>query len=485
MKTIDFKCKLLSDIIINQKAATEGNNTTLDFIPGANFLGISASELYNKLNPEISYKIYHSNSVRFSDGHPFDAEKNIRALKIPLSYYYDKYNSDNIYFWQNTHGIANIQLKQFRSGFYYFDEEKQDAIKVNERKNFSIKSAYDSEKRRSKDEMMFGYESLEKGSLWHFSLFVDDKNISDTEIKQLIDSLCGVKRIGRSRSAQYGLVEIEQLKNPVSPGRKIKLGKNHYLYAESRIIIIDKNGQPVFTPEGQDLGFEGYRVCYEKSQIRTFQYAPYNSVRKSRDCDRVGIEKGSVICLEKIEDLPEEAPSINDALFIGSYQNEGFGKILADQSFITNNKEGRPSFKLIAGSLSPSESSANRTTVLINSNLVAFLQKRKNIVEKKINANKIAGDFINENYNRFRDQSFASQWGTIRKMTLRTESLSSLKSELFDETKGYLEHGVAKEKWQKGGRKELIVNLLNKIDEDNYKLIVVNIASEIAKKIKR
>lgn len=122
---------------------------------------------------------------------------------------------------------------------------------------------------------------------------------------------------------------------------------------------------------------------------------------------------------------------------------------------------------------------------MINSNLVAFLQKRKNIVEKKINANKIAGDFINENYNRFRDQSFASQWGTIRKMTLRTESLSSLKSELFDETKGYLEHGVAKEKWQKGGRKELIVNLLNKIDEDNYKLIVVNIASEIAKKIKR
>jgi hypothetical protein len=35
---------LLSDIIINQKAATEGPNKTLDFIPGSNFLGIVAAD---------------------------------------------------------------------------------------------------------------------------------------------------------------------------------------------------------------------------------------------------------------------------------------------------------------------------------------------------------------------------------------------------------------------------------------------------------
>ena len=34
MKTIHFKCTLLSDVILNQKSATEGDNNTLDFIPG-------------------------------------------------------------------------------------------------------------------------------------------------------------------------------------------------------------------------------------------------------------------------------------------------------------------------------------------------------------------------------------------------------------------------------------------------------------------
>lgn len=48
MTTLQFKCTLLSDVILNQKAATEGPNQTLDFIPGSNFLGIVASKLYPK-----------------------------------------------------------------------------------------------------------------------------------------------------------------------------------------------------------------------------------------------------------------------------------------------------------------------------------------------------------------------------------------------------------------------------------------------------
>ena len=43
MIRIKFECKLLSDVILNQSAATDGNNSTLDFIPGNSFLGIVAS----------------------------------------------------------------------------------------------------------------------------------------------------------------------------------------------------------------------------------------------------------------------------------------------------------------------------------------------------------------------------------------------------------------------------------------------------------
>lgn len=42
MTTLKFKCHLDSDVVLNQSAATEGSNSTLDFIPGNVFLGIVA-----------------------------------------------------------------------------------------------------------------------------------------------------------------------------------------------------------------------------------------------------------------------------------------------------------------------------------------------------------------------------------------------------------------------------------------------------------
>ena len=34
MTTLKFKCHLDSNVVLNQSAATEGSNSTLDFIPG-------------------------------------------------------------------------------------------------------------------------------------------------------------------------------------------------------------------------------------------------------------------------------------------------------------------------------------------------------------------------------------------------------------------------------------------------------------------
>lgn len=54
MKILQYRCTLCTDVILNVKSATEGNNQTLDFIPGNNFLGIVAGELYSLLKPEES-----------------------------------------------------------------------------------------------------------------------------------------------------------------------------------------------------------------------------------------------------------------------------------------------------------------------------------------------------------------------------------------------------------------------------------------------
>lgn len=88
MKTLKYKCTLLSDIILTQNAGTKTQQGTLDFIPGNAFLGIAASKLYGTLSQEKSLEMFHSGHVRFGDAHPLSG--NIRSLRIPAIYYYKK-----------------------------------------------------------------------------------------------------------------------------------------------------------------------------------------------------------------------------------------------------------------------------------------------------------------------------------------------------------------------------------------------------------
>ena len=64
MEKIQFKCELLSDIVLNDSSATEGKRRSLDFIPGNNFLGIVAAQLY-KGTDDDAWNIFHSGHVRF------------------------------------------------------------------------------------------------------------------------------------------------------------------------------------------------------------------------------------------------------------------------------------------------------------------------------------------------------------------------------------------------------------------------------------
>ena len=123
MKTLQFRCTLKSDVILNQKAATEGPNKTLDFIPGSCFLGIVASELYPKdkeKNDENyeqkikrAWEIFHSGKVRFGDAHP--SENDMRGLRIPASMFYPKLSriSDGeVYIHHAIPDLDNVDIKK-------------------------------------------------------------------------------------------------------------------------------------------------------------------------------------------------------------------------------------------------------------------------------------------------------------------------------------------------------------------------------------
>ena len=92
MTTLKFKCHLDSNVVLNQSAATEGSNSTLDFIPGNVFLGIVARH-YDEFGND-ALEVFHSGKVRFGDAHPVPVGyAGKRSLHVPASLFYPKLKS--------------------------------------------------------------------------------------------------------------------------------------------------------------------------------------------------------------------------------------------------------------------------------------------------------------------------------------------------------------------------------------------------------
>lgn len=483
MKTLKFKCTLLSDVILNQKAATEGPNKTLDFIPGSCFLGIAAGVLYKEMN-EKTMEIFHSGRVRFGDAHP--SENKMRGLKIPTSMFYPKLSkvSEECYIHHaipdkdlDSDDFKKKQLKQCRTGFYVFKDNK--ATEVKTATNFAIKSAYDNNKRRSKDEQMYGYESLQKGLELFFEVEVDKEEYA----KEIKDALIGEdKRVGRSRTAQYGLVKIEEDTYADTPSGD-QNGEYVTVYADGRLIFLDEEGLPTFRPSIKDLGLDDGEIVWAKSQIRTFQYAPWNFTRQCFDADRCGIEKGSVFVVKTSQGNFKSQ-------YVGSYKNEGFGKVIYNPEFLKADGAGLAEYKITTYGRN---SLVNVKKELRGTVLLDYLKKQKDIENIESNVYKEVNTWVEGNKDKFKGDTFASQWGAIRSIAMTHKSLASLREELFNkrttrngksEPDAYLTHGVAAEKWSERGRRNALEEFVDKLNDSNAQIAIINLAAEMAKKCK-
>ena len=471
MEKIQFKCELLSDVVLNDSPATEGKRRCLDFIPGSNFLGITAAQLYLIENDE-TWLLFHSGHVRFGDAHPSCDGK--RGLKVPASFFYPKGRKIEEacyvhHLLEDDEVTRALQLKQCRSDFYTFNSEHI-ATKVFIGKDFTIKSAYDSDQRRAKDNQMFGYEALCKGLVMYFSVELDDDAIRYKD--GIIKALCGQHHVGRSRSAQYGWVEISlcpyeevaTLSQPISIQGKSYVA----VYADSRLIFFDENGNSTFQPTAKDLGFtDDATIDWSLSQVRTFQYAPWNYKRQAFDADRCGIEKGSVFLVKSKEKMPATST-------IGFYQNEGFGHIVYNPVFLQANSDGSSSFCFTEQKVE----SEVKTPKKIDSQLIDFLQMKKAHAKNQNDIIKAVNEFVEEYKELFQRGSFASQWGSIRNLAMVYEDDETLRKMI----EGFVTHGVKSDDWLQRGRYEKLKEFLNCNEPKGHlQEAVINLASEMAK----
>ncbi len=472
-KTMKFKCTLVSDIVLSQTASSTGNLQSLDFIPGNNFLGIAASQLYKDGSTE-SLELFHSGKVRFGDAHP--SVGGIRGLKVPASMYYPKLGSasEECYIHHQTdHNNADIkakQLKQCRNGFYSFGEKTGTLVDV--QKNLTIKTAYDGEHRRSQDGQLFCYESLCKGLVLYFEV---ESELDEKQNSQIADALCGMRHIGHSRSAEFGLVIIEEAEyeEPLS-SRPDVAADEATVYADGRLIFLDENGEPSFQPTAKDLGFDGGIIDWSKSQVRTFQYAPWNGKRHTCEAERCGIEKGSVFVVNlNGASCPERS------LYVGSYKNEGFGKVIYNPAFLKGDADnlGKAYFTL---KQNLTEDVTHVNSLRPDSPLIDFLSQRKQIADSQQTIYQIVQDESARLEPLFKKGLFASQWGSIRSLAM----IASDSGQLIKLIDFYLEHGVAKEKWEERGRKKRLDDFMCENRDKDLISIMINLSSVMAKKCK-
>ncbi|NPA60376.1 MAG: hypothetical protein GXO30_07970 [Epsilonproteobacteria bacterium] len=470
MVRLNFVCEFKSDIVLHSSSNIEGKIDRFDYIAGSNFLGMVARK-YPDFGSD-AFEIFHSGVVRFGDGHIL--KDNQETFQVPFAWFAPKgvslekalsigelYNEHFLTKEQYDNFIKeNKQPKQQRVGFVTANGE---LAKLSH--NYRQKSAYDKYNRRSKDSAMFGYYSLPKGTKWAFSVEMDSDEYKD----KIIELLESSKRLGKSRSAEYGRVKItfvdEEQKKFIEQDLRqaIEIKDKHYifLYAQSRLALTNNSiNSYKFDLASLQLE-EPCKIAWDKSQIRTSRYTPYVFIRENRDPERLVIDKGSVIAIEVSKDFDVEAYSKRVERGLGLYLSEGHGKVVVNPKFLTDKN---PKFKnLKTYFVSESEALAPKKGAINQ-----WLQAQQKQEEQNYKLLKEVKEFIKNYKKEIRNKK--SQWGQIRSLCSAYTTDKTIYKALFSEKmannhkEGFLLHGQAKDKWSK----YLIEALTNRANKDNY-----------------
>lgn len=172
---------------------------------------------------------------------------------------------------------------------------------------------------------IFYYESLNEGQTFHGEIEGDSKVLS----KLLIAFPPSFPaRLGRSRSAQYGRVEVSlQAENKVNKAKSLLAGE-YVLSLESPLILLNEWGVPSPTvKELQEVLFKTWGVAVKvKNAAAAFtNVEQFNAVWRSKSGQMPAFKEGSSFLIE--------APTKVDHLItsLGEWTEQGFGRVKVEQ----------------------------------------------------------------------------------------------------------------------------------------------------------
>ena len=320
-----FKVTTIDPIIMTQSSATEGGLQTLDYITGSAILGALAGKLYAQLSAQDSWSIFHSGNVQFSACYPVVNDE--LTLPVPASWHFAKGHD-----WQKegllqAAVIANhasqhfrrdeqTQYQQCRSGF--INSQGQLA---HVKQTLITKTALDGNQTAAKGQL-FNYSAINAGQT--FIGFIDGDS---EQLKMIKQHLAGKHSIGRSRSSEFGRVNIELIEL-TQPQVNSAFTSELSVYCISDIECVDHFGLPTYTPSLAELvGDVAASGCLDasRSYIRTSTLSRFNQKRGGFDGEQALISKGSVLVFKDVSNTAAAIAQLSEnGAGINKHQGQGW-----------------------------------------------------------------------------------------------------------------------------------------------------------------
>lgn len=275
MKRKAFQITLIDDVVLSARGGTVSKHETLDHIPGQVLLGLAASRLYQSVGAEKAFVAFHSGKVRFLNGLPLHSVHG-PGYPMPFSWHDEKDGGSGFYNLAVTRAPKNIQLTQRRGGYVPVSCSCFMIPKTARRTKTSINP----ETGRVHEGRLFSYETIVSGQTFVMAIEADD-DVDDLLWGQILDVFQGELRIGRSRSAEFGRVEVSSLDHipeGYAQSQENKVSGDVILHLLSDMALYDAFGQPTLTPSCDHFGLSGGELDWSKSSIRARAYGQVKCV---------------------------------------------------------------------------------------------------------------------------------------------------------------------------------------------------------------
>jgi len=353
MRELAIQIRLREDVIVNERPANAGGHKGLDYLPGYLLLGAAAARLYNAgdMSPDDTWRLFHSGLVQFGnalplvDGHP--------TWPLPLCWHEAKGESaiagetgcllsDRVFNLQRLSLEADQQPKQLREGYV-----RADGYRHSVKRSFRMKTAINPRTGRIAESQLFGYESMNAGQS-----FVARIRAADALPDPLWQRLTAVFEnrgellLGRSRSAEYGRVEVQHWPGDLAAlepqPAEMSADGSVTLWCLSDLALLDDLGQPTLKPSARALGLTRGEIDWERSYLRFRRYAVWNQYREGYDVERQVIRQGSVIALKPLDPPLTELERATLTGGVGLYWEAGLGRLSIDAKLLA---DGHPAFE--------------------------------------------------------------------------------------------------------------------------------------------